>query len=120
MNGFKIQPAVPEPDEPTEAEEVAQQPASEPAKPEAEPEPDTAPQPLAELNHNSQPNATVVSNDATHAVNEDDEKENDVVAEKRGAEKDEAADKEKQAAKDVKVGAGVQKVRYYVGLSKRT
>ncbi|KAK4251739.1 hypothetical protein C7999DRAFT_37459 [Corynascus novoguineensis] len=112
-----------EPEHKPEEQPRKEEPEPEPepkAEPEAEPEPDTAPQRLAELNHNSQPNATVVSNGATYTVNEDDEKENDVVAEKRGAEKDKAADKEKQAAKDVKVGAGVQKVRYRVGLSNRT
>ncbi|KAK4040579.1 hypothetical protein C8A01DRAFT_15569 [Parachaetomium inaequale] len=82
----------------------------------AEVETDTAPQPLSELDHNSQPSAAVATKEGGgDAIG--DTKENELPAAKEAAVKEKPTEKEKPA-KDVKSGA--LKVQYRVGLSKRS
>ncbi|KAL2138085.1 hypothetical protein VTI28DRAFT_7490 [Corynascus sepedonium] len=102
--------------------EPEQKPEVRPEKEEAKSEPKARPasQTLAQVDNNSQPNTTLVSNDVSDTIKESEEKENNVVAEKPGAVRDTVADDDKRAVRDVKVGLGAQKPRYRVGLSKRT
>lgn len=98
------------------------EPENEPERqPYEEAEANTAePQPLFEVDRNSQPSPEIA---ATYAGGSDvgDSKENVPVTAKDAVVKDKPTEKEKQAAKDLKdLKSGPQKVQYRVGLSKRS
>jgi hypothetical protein len=93
-----------------EPEYEPQQQPSEEAQPDVDI--NTAPQPLSEVDHNSQPSPAVAT-DVGDGDTAGDSKENELPVVKDAVVKEKATKKEKQAAKDVKV-------QYRVGLSKKT
>lgn len=107
----------------TDEQEQVQQPTEEDAQAQTTEaaEEDTPPQPLSELHHNSQPcSAAGAKEYETRDADQNSKENNSVPASKEGTGPDtKSKGKDVQAVgKDLK--AGVQKVRYRVGLSKRS